>query len=79
MSDDRTPAEIAASKRIKEAATAHTDLNIFAAVQALMERSLLSTESHADEQHIVAICLRAQQKCLKRYDRAVAKLAKGRP
>lgn len=59
----------------KVAAKAHTDLNIFAAVQSLMESSLVSSDSHADEARIVSLARAAQQRCLKRYDNAMAALA----
>lgn len=63
---------MAKRNHVKEACKAHTDLNIFAAVVALMETSLLSSDSHPDEARIVALCQRAQAKCLARYDREMA-------
>ena len=54
----------------QELATAHSDLNIFAAVQRLMESSLISTENFADEARIVSLAKAAQEKCLARYDAA---------
>lgn len=62
---------------IKAAAKAHSDLNIFAAVVAMLEGGTLSSDVQAIEFQIIAICQRAQQKCLARYDRAVAKAGGG--
>ena len=60
------------AKAVKAAARAHSDLHVFAAVMALMESSLVSADSFAAEERIVKICRAEQQKCLARYDRAVA-------
>ena len=60
--------------RVKEAAVAHTDLNIFYGVIALMEGGLLGSESYADAERIISICRRAGAKCLHRYDSASAHL-----
>lgn len=59
---------------LEEAAKAHADMNIFAAVQALMEHSLVSSACHQREAQIVRICKSEQQKCLQRYDAAIEKL-----
>jgi hypothetical protein len=64
-------------KHIKEAAEAHSDLNIFAGIVALLEGGTLSTDSQDIEFRIIAICQRAQQKCLARFDRSVAKAGGG--
>lgn len=64
-------------KSIKEAADAHSDLNIFAAVEALMESSLVSSACFPTEARIVKICQAEIQKCLSRYDRAVEKAGGG--
>ena len=58
----------------KAAARAHCDLNIFYAVIALMEGSFVSSECFGAEARIVAICKAEAQKCLHRYDRALARL-----
>lgn len=58
---------------IEEAADARSDLNIFYAVIALMEGSLLSTPCYSVEGRIVKICKDEAAKCLARMDRAVAK------
>lgn len=59
---------------LEEAAAAHTDLNIFAAVIAMMENSLLSVACQQREFQIIRICKSEQEKCLRRYDAAIAKL-----
>lgn len=66
---------------IKEAADAKSDLNIFAAVAAIMEGGTLSTDSQDDEFKFVAMSQRAQKRCLTRYDRAMDALGYpyGRP
>ena len=66
MSDKRRQAVI-------DAAEARSDLNIFAAVQALMEHSLLTSKRFRAEATIVRICRREQQRCLHDYDRAIAR------
>lgn len=68
-----TPAE-RKSRLVKEACKAHSDLNIFYAVIALMESSLLSSSSFRAEERIAAICRAEGQKCLGRLDRATAAL-----
>lgn len=60
-------------KHIVSAARASADLHIFAAVAALMESSLVSSDCERAEFKIIEICKREQAKCLARYDRAVAK------
>jgi hypothetical protein len=60
---------------IKLAAQAYSDLHIFAAVESLMESSLVSSESFTAEARIVVICKAEGQRCLRRYDRALARLA----
>ena len=57
---------------VKAAAKALCDLNIFAAVRALMESSLVTSDCHAAESRIVAICNEQTAKALVRYDRARA-------
>jgi hypothetical protein len=63
--------------KINEAARALSDLNIFAAVQVLMESSLVSPNCRAAEARIVQICRTEQAKCLKRYDRLVKEAGGG--
>lgn len=63
---------------IQAAAMALSDLNMFAAVQALMEHSLVSSACYAAEAAIVAVCRAEQQKCLQRYDAATEKAGGGR-
>lgn len=62
---------------LREAAVAHTDLNVFAAVQIMLESSLQSSLCEADARKIIKIAKEAQQKCLRRYDTAIASLRKG--
>lgn len=67
MADDR-------KKAISEAAGAHTDLNIFAAVVTLLEGGHLYTSQGTDSaQRIIRICQAEQAKCLRRYDAATAR------
>lgn len=65
---------------VRIAAVAHTDLNIFAAVVSLLESSLQSNQKtvHSSSTKIIRIAKQEQQRCLIRYDEAVA-AAKGRP
>jgi hypothetical protein len=63
-----------AKQLVEEAAKARSDLHIFHAVIALMESSLLSSESFADEERIVGLCKKASVRCLSRYDRALDRL-----
>jgi hypothetical protein len=56
---------------VKEAAQAHSNLNIWAAVQALMEHSLLyGGHAQKAESKVVEIAKREQQKEFKRYEKA---------
>lgn len=64
-------------RHIKDAAEAHSDLNIFAAVAALMESSLVSSNCFGAESRIVHICHTEQAKCIARYDKAIAKAGGG--
>lgn len=54
-------------------AKALSDLHMFAAVQCLMEHSLVSSRRFRSEARIVQICKAEQARCLRDYDRAVAK------
>ena len=58
----------------KEAARAHTDLNIFHAVINLMDGGFVSAPAGPDAQRIVRLCRDAAERCLRRYDAALAKL-----
>ncbi|MCO5129783.1 MAG: hypothetical protein M9932_04370 [Xanthobacteraceae bacterium] len=58
----------------KEAAKARSDLTMFAAIQALCERSLFSSYSCRAEAEIVRICKIEQANCIKRYDSAIDEL-----
>lgn len=57
------------------AARALADLHIFAAVQALMEHSLVSSKRFATEARIVKICKVEQARCLRDYDKAISACA----
>jgi hypothetical protein len=59
---------------LKQATEAHTDLNVFYGVISLMEGGLLGPDSYEDAERIIAICKSTSQKCLRRYDKAVAAL-----
>lgn len=59
---------------IKAAVEAHADLNIFAAVVAILEGGTVSASAQPDDFKVIALCNSAQQKCLRRYDRAIAAL-----
>jgi len=58
---------------LQAACRAHNNLNIFAAVIALMESGLLYSESYPMADRLVQLCKKEQQKCLKLYDAARAR------
>jgi len=61
---------------INAAAKAHTNLNSFAAVQAILECGVIyasSTNANITAQKIIKICKAQMQKELSAYDDAVAK------
>lgn len=60
---------------VEDAAKAYSGLNVFYAVIALMESSLVSSNCFSTESRIVTICKAEGTRCLKRYDRALAALA----
>lgn len=64
---------------IEDAAIAHTDLNIFAAVACLMENSLVSAHGYDGEARIIRICRAEQAKALTRYDAALARSRNPKP
>lgn len=77
QTSDKARAAVAArTKRalIKTAAEAYADLNIFAACVAILEGGTVSADAQPDDFKVIALCLKAQQRCLKRYDRAMAAL-----
>lgn len=61
---------------IEKAVKAHSDLNIFYAIIALMESSLVSPDCYGAESMVVRICRRETQKCLVRYDAALDALSR---
>lgn len=65
-------------KWLKALVEAHTDLNMFAAVVAMLEGSIVSVSAQPDEFKVIALCQKAQLKCLRRYDRALKALTKGK-
>lgn len=60
-------------EHIREANAAHTDLNIFAAVVALLEGGLVSSGAQPDDFKIIKLAQQAQARCLRRYDDAMAR------
>lgn len=67
MASKKKPADHA-----KAACRAHTDLNIFYGIIALLEGGLIHQESYGAADRIIAICKSESQKCLVRYDRSIA-------
>jgi hypothetical protein len=63
---------------IKEAAEAHTNLNLFAAIQALLENGLVYGGENAAAAKIIAICRKEQNRQLAIYDAASAVLQQGK-
>lgn len=60
---------------IKEAAQAYSDLCIFASLAAILEGGCItSAKSHKTAQRIIDICCKEQQKRLRDYDAAKAKI-----
>lgn len=57
------------------AAMAHTDMNIFEGIVSLLEGGLVSSGCQPDDFKIIEMARRAQRRCLKRYDAAIALLA----
>ncbi len=58
--------------KIREAARAHSDLNIFASVVTILEGGHIYTpKSFSAVERIIKICRAEQQKRLREYDRAV--------
>lgn len=76
MSNRKTSKAAKIIDHAKEAARAHTDLNIFYAVITLLESGLTSSAAKADERAIIKRCKSAAQKCLNRYDRNFAAITK---
>jgi hypothetical protein len=68
-----------AAQWAKEAAVARSDLNIFAAVVALLEGGTVSADANPDDFAVIKRCQSAQQRCLRRYDRALEKLGSAHP
>lgn len=60
---------------IKEAAEAHTNLNVFASIVSILEGGhLYGCHSDRTANRIIEICKAEQSRCLARYDAAVAAL-----
>ena len=57
---------------VKAAARAHTDLNIFYGIIALLEGGLISSAGDRAAQRIIEICKRQGAKSLALYDKAIA-------
>lgn len=64
-------------EHIEAAATAHTDLNMFAVIDDLLDGSHVSAEAYDDVQIIIRLARRAQDRCMRRYDAAIAASLKG--
>lgn len=58
----------------KDACRAHTDLNVFYSIIAILEGGTIGADSFRDGERIITICKSASAKCLKRYDAALAKI-----
>lgn len=56
---------------VKDAAAAHSDLNIFAAIVEMLEGGTVSSDAEPYDAKVISLCQRAQQQCLRRYDRAM--------
>jgi hypothetical protein len=66
------------SDHLKEAAEAHTNLNVFASIVSILEGGhLYGCHSDGTAQRIIEICKAEQSKCLARYDRARAAVPNG--
>lgn len=65
------------SDNIIAAAKARSDLNLFASIVVLLESGLNHSPTHAAAERIISIAKREQQKCLQRYDSAMAKAGAG--
>jgi hypothetical protein len=57
---------------VKAATRAHSDLNIFYGIIALLEGGTISSDSYPVADRIIAICKKHGSVCLRRYDRALA-------
>ena len=68
----------ARKKAAQTAARSHSDLNIFAAIVAILEGGCIY-RSNATAQKIIGICQREQQKLLRDYDQAVADILAENP
>lgn len=56
---------------VKEAAEAHTNLNVFASVVSILEGGhLYGATSDRAAQRIIELCKAEQSKCLAQFDRA---------
>jgi len=64
-------------KLMGQAAEAHSDLNMFHAVMALMESGLLSSDCNTAAERIIKICQAESAKCLRRFDAAIGKAGGG--
>lgn len=63
---------------VVEAARAHTNLNTFAAIVAILEGGCVyGPESQKAASRIIALCKAEQGRCLARYDRARAEAKEG--
>lgn len=58
----------------EDAAKARCDLNAFHGVIAFLEGGIISSDGSPDADKIIRICKSANQKALRRYDRALMKV-----
>lgn len=66
-------------KAARAAAEAHTNLTMFASVVSLLDGGHIYGPPPASVQTIIRLCHREQQRYLRAYDEAIAKLASKTP
>lgn len=57
-------------KLLKAMTEAHTDLNIFEACIAILEGGTVSSDAQPYDFKVIELCRKAEQQCLRRFDRA---------
>jgi len=67
----------AAGNEMVKAAQAHADMNLFEAIDVLLEGGLVSAECYAATEKIRKICADEKARCLRRYDRAIKRAGGG--
>lgn len=66
------------AKLAEDASKAHTDLNIFHAIIAILEGGTISSDAQRSAQFIIHHCKAGTAAALARYDRAIEKLEKAK-